>query len=522
MTVVTCSILLLSGFGFSLVSAATTTTTTAAAGAPAPGAGPSALVVSIVPPKLPADGGTYPAVVVSLQTTGGKASLAVNDTVVFLTSSQAGVGSVSSQVIISKGAGFAVANFTSGTTPGTTSISASSAGLSAVTGQVVTVNPSGLATRLKVIPVPDSQLVNPSSKGTILVETLDAAGFPAKATSNVTVTLSSSNNNVVSLPSTTLIVAGGSVLSSATYDIGFSPGISTITASASGFNSGGGAVTVQGPSPFALKIFAQPDPMTTSSQGRLVVTLTDPQGNPARAPSPVTVTIASSNTTVVSSDPTTTIPTGEIYAVASYASGSSIGTANLTASSPGLRTDFALVSVVKPTAPIKLRLIVAPNPVLADKALYTSIMVALSDASGNPAVASSDITVTLTSSNTAVGSVSGVVDIPPGSSYQIATFSSTFFVGSTFITALAQNLQSASATVSSYGPIASKVVVKALPSELAGRWARLHCPRGRAGRRQRKSSDRSGRGRCPARKLEDGHRHSQLHGPRRRGTDATC
>ncbi len=469
LALVACSLLVLSGLAYPHASAAstsTTTTTTSSAAAPAQGSTPEALFISVIPPKLPADGGTYPAIVVSLQSSAGKASLALNDTVVFLTSSQVGVGTVSSQVTIPRGAGFAIANFTAGTTPGTTSISASSAGLSSASGQVTTVTPSGLASHLKIIPVPGSQLVNPTGQGTVLVETLDSAGLPAKTSSAVTVALSSSNNNVVNLPDDTLTVASGSVLSSVPYDVGVSPGTATITGSASGYNSGAGTVTVQGPSPFAISIFAEPDPLPTSASGRLVVTLTDPEGNPARAPSPITVAIASSNTTVVSSDQSATIPAGEIYAVASFTSGAAPGTANLTASAQGLASDFAVVSVVKPSQPVKIRLITAPNPVLADEGSYDSVMVALTDAAGDPAVASSSITVTLSSSNDNVGTIGGSINIPAGSTYAVASFASTFFVGSTSITALAQNLQSATATMSSYGPIPAKVVVQALPSNL--------------------------------------------------------
>jgi hypothetical protein len=256
------------------------------------------------------------------------------------------------------------------------------------------------------------------------------------------------------------------VLSSAPYDIGFAAGTATITGSASGFNSGSGTVTVQGPSPLALRIFAQPNPMTTSAGGILVVTLTDAQGNPARAPSPISVAISSSNTSIVSSDKSATISTGQIYVLATFSSSATPGSANLTVSSPGLKTDFAIVSVAKPSQPAKLKLIVAPNPVLADRGGYNSIMVALTDATGSPAVTSSDVAVTLSSSNAAVGSVGGSLTIPAGASYAVAAFASTFFVGSTSITALAQNLQSTSATVNSYGPIPSKVLVLAVPTNL--------------------------------------------------------
>jgi hypothetical protein len=449
-----------------LAASSTTTSTTSSAQAPAQGATPTALALSVVPPELPADGGSYPAVVVSLDSSAGKASLALNDTVVFLTSSEEGVGAVIDEVTIPRGAGLAVANFTTSATPGVTTISASSSGLTAASTQVTTLTPSGFATALSVIPVPGSQLANPTSQGTVLVEALDSAGNPAKAGSDIPVTLSSSDNSAVSLPSSSLTLASGSVLSSVPYDVGASPGTATITGSASGFKSGSGTVTVKGASPFALSMIAQPDPVATSTTGRLVVTLTDQENNPAPAPAPVSVTISSSNTSVAASDQKVTIAAGQIYAVASFTSGASPGTANLTASSPGLTSAFALVTVKAPVKPLKLVLAAAPNPVLANDGSYDAVVVILTDASGDPAVAPSGISVTLTSSNSAVGSIGGILSIPSGSSYAVATFSSTYFVGSTTITASAQNLQSASAPVTSYGPIPTKVVVQALPSRL--------------------------------------------------------
>ena len=465
---VSCGLLLLTGMALPLAAGAptTTTTTTATAAPQGPSGAPTGLVLSVIPPRLPADGGSYGAIVVSLQAAGGEPSLALNDTSVFLTSSLEGVGTVVDEVTIPRGAAFAVADFTTTTTAGTTTISASSPGLGAASGEVETMTPSGFATHLAVIPVPGTQAVEPGATGTVVVETLDSAGLPARVASNVEVTLSSSSTSVVSLPVSSLLLTAGSVLSSTPYDLGVSPGSTTITGSASGFSSGSGMVTVQGASPFALRIFAQPDPLPVSTVGRLVVTLTDQAGNPVRAPSAVTVAIASSNTSEVAAGTTATIQAGEVYTLVPLTAGQSPGAANITASSAGLLTDFAPVTVSTPGTPVKIKLMTAPDPVLADQGTYSSVAVALTDAAGNPAMASSPLSITLTSSNSAVGNVTGSVTIQPGQSYAVASFSSTFFVGTTTITALAQNLQSASASLSTYGTIPAKVVVRAMPSSL--------------------------------------------------------
>jgi hypothetical protein len=90
-TSVACFLLLFSILDPGLVTAASTTTTSATAAAQVQASPPASLLLTVVPSKLPADGGSYPAIVVSLQTSAGKPSLAANDTLVFLTSSQASV-----------------------------------------------------------------------------------------------------------------------------------------------------------------------------------------------------------------------------------------------------------------------------------------------------------------------------------------------------------------------------------------------------------------------------------------------
>lgn len=426
---------------------------------------PTALSVSVVPPQLPADGGYYPAVVVYLEGPGGT-SPALNDTVVFLTTSQAGVGAVSSNVTVYRGTSFAVASFTTSLTPGTTTVSATSPGLTTGSAKLTTVTPSGFPSRLNVVPVPGTQLVGDTNPGVVLVEALDSQGSPAAASSPMSVTLSSSNNAVVTLPSSTVTVENGSVIATSSYLAGSSPGTATVTASASGFVSGSALVTVHGASPSGLKAFAQPDPVAVGTTGRLVVALTDSSGNPVPAPSPVVVTIASSNTTAVSADLTATIARGDVYSVASYTSGPTPGRANLTFTSPGLNSASALVAVSNPAAATRLSLEVAPDLVPADARLYSSIAVVLTDSAGNPAVASSPTQVTLTASDSTVGDVNQSVVIPPGSSYAVASFASTYSVGKASITATSQNLQSASASVATYGPKPVKVVLSPVFSKL--------------------------------------------------------
>lgn len=453
-----------SSLGVSHALAASTTSTTATTST-AP-LFPTSLAISVIPPKLPADGGSYPALVVAVETSTGTPALALNDTVVFLTSSQEGVGAVAPEVTILKGSGFAVANFTTSESPGTTTISASSSGLSATSIQLTTLTPSGFPTHLSVIPVPGAQPTNPGGRGTVLVETLDSSGLPAATGNTLVVTLSSSNNNVVSIPSPAVSFAAGAVLSSTSYEVGTAPGTATITGSASGFNSGSGTVDIQGAVPVGLQVSPEPNRVATSTTGRLVLSLVDQQGQPAQAPSPIAVVISSSNTTVVSASQSATIPAGQDFVVASFTAGSSPGFANLTVASPGLKSASAQVTVSVPASPVQLTLFMAPNPVPADNGSYDSLVVALTGSNGGPAVASEPVSVTLTSSDSLVGQVEEALVIPEGSSFGVAAFQSTYLAGSTSITAIAQNFESASTIIGTFGPTPTQVVARALPATL--------------------------------------------------------
>ncbi|MDA4118264.1 MAG: hypothetical protein OK455_07965 [Thaumarchaeota archaeon] len=104
---------------------------------------PVALSVISTPPKLPADGGDYSSVVISMQDATKLPSIALTDTLVFLTSSQSNVGSLPPSALIPAGQAYATVNFTTTTTPGMTTITASSSGLSSASAQISTFTPSG-------------------------------------------------------------------------------------------------------------------------------------------------------------------------------------------------------------------------------------------------------------------------------------------------------------------------------------------------------------------------------------------
>jgi len=224
---------------------------------------------------------------------------------------------------------------------------------------------------------------------------------------------------------------------------------------------------VAGPAPLKLNLLPQPDKLALGSSGDVVVSLTDLSGDPARAPTTISVTLTSSNLNAASVQSTATIPPGSIYTIASYTSTSVPGNATLTASSPGLQSSSSMVTTGAPSAAVSLKVFLGPNPVLSDDSTYPSaVLVGMVNRTGYASVAASAVTVQLTSSSSLVGSVPATVTIPAGSSYVTAAFQSTFASGSTLITASASNLLPAQASLATYGPVPARLDVQGIPGVL--------------------------------------------------------
>src|SRR2546426_8575667 len=449
-----------------------------ASGAPQSSGTPFSIALTILPQKLPADGNVYPAVLVSLIDSAGRPTIALNDTTVLLTSSLESVGRVQSSAVIAVGRAFTAANFTTTSAPGTTVITATAAGIRTVSATVTTVVATGYPTHLSIIALPDT--VPARGSGRLEIELQDDLGLPAKAISDTTVSLFSSNTKVLNLTQSTSLIASGEFVQLADYTTGLVPGSASVTASASGFASGVTipGVTVLGLAPLALKLYAQPDKMVqcvlpaTSCIGRLVIALTDLTGNPARAQRDITVQIRSANNTVITAPPSVVIKAGNISVVSSYtalATAASSGQAIVAVSSPGLKSDFSTINTYKPVGlPTQLTLFVGPNPLPADHRSYSSVEVSLLNSAGLPTVSQSgDTGVTITSSIVGVGNFSGItLTVPSGSNFQATSFTSTFVVGSTTLTATGQNLQPIQGQLSTFGSLPSKVVLKAITPTL--------------------------------------------------------
>ncbi|MCS7115790.1 MAG: carboxypeptidase regulatory-like domain-containing protein [Nitrososphaerota archaeon] len=210
-------------------------------------------------------------------------------------------------------------------------------------------------------------------------------------------------------------------------------------------------------------------PADGGSYPAIVVQLQDSSGTPARAPiGGVRVTLSSSNITVGAVEPYLHIEGGTTYAVASFKTSQAEGSTEITAMASGYVSDKVTIKTQSPSGedPTKLKVYIGPSKVPAEGITYSAVAVQLLDSKDKIVKTYSDLTISLSSSNTAVGTISETVVIPSGETYAVADFKSTYRSGSTTITAAAADLESSKETISTVGPIPSKLAVYCVPSSL--------------------------------------------------------
>jgi hypothetical protein len=136
-----------------------------------------------------------------------------------------------------------------------------------------------------------------------------------------------------------------------------------------------------------------------------------------------------------------------------------------------IATSFAIFSqtvMALSTDPVKLKMYIGPSKVPADNQEYTCIFVQLLDSSGNPARAIQYTSISLSSSETNIGTVDDFITIAPGDTYGSAKFYSTNTAGTTTITGAESGFATVQGTIttSTLGTTASKLAVFCSPSTL--------------------------------------------------------
>ncbi len=268
-----------------------------------------------------------------------------------LTSSSPQTGTVPPSVLFPAGQTFITVPFKTTTSPGSTTVSAFASGYEPANLIVNTQELGGIPVALNVSVTPNQIPPDKSFQASVVVQARDSFGNPVKLASNLVVTLSSSNSQIGSVPSSLTIPAGQS-FATTTFSPSFLAGNSVVTASASGYLSGSASVSTVGPVPRRLVISIAPALLSDAKGTNATMSIQLQDNNsqtPALAASPVNVVVTSSNDSVVQPENTVvTIPAGSTYATTTLVSEGDAGFANVTASAQGFVKGSALVTTSAP------------------------------------------------------------------------------------------------------------------------------------------------------------------------------
>lgn len=331
--------------------------------------------------------------------------------------------------------------------------------------------------KISIYTGPTSVLADNNTYSCIFVQLQDSGGQPSRALQDTMISLSSSLTNIGTVDSS-ITIPKGNTSALANFSTTFSPGTTSISASATGYLNVQAFMTTIGPIPSKIAVYGFPStlPADGNKYNAIMVQLQDSNGSPARAPQGgVQVTLSCSDTSVGTIDPLVTILEGQTSATANFTTTTKANTeidpkpesAIVTAVPQGYDSN----SVTITTTPIasnanQLKIFVGPPQVLADQNSYRQIVVELQNASAYAALAQTDIEVTVATNDQTVGRIDPQITILQSQPYALATFNSTYKSGSTTLTAVATNLLSNQQTIATTGFTPSKLAVFCVPPGL--------------------------------------------------------
>ncbi|MDE1854146.1 MAG: Ig-like domain-containing protein [Thaumarchaeota archaeon] len=410
-----------------------------------------ALVLTPLPSQLPTNSSgqsTFPALAVSITDLQGNILVASNDTVVYLSSSQTAVLSVSPTVTIRAGMQYALANISTMATPGSSVVTAVAPGFESASATFKTSIARGYPTQLRVYPLPGSFPAGMISSGTYVVAVVDAAGLPARTIQATDVQVTSSDTSVMTLSGASIPL--NDAVGYGTISTPGKLGTAAITVSASGLVSDTALVTVSNVNGVANALSITSPAVSPPADGKtynvLTVSLTN-SSRPAVASSDVQVILTSSRTDIAVVPPSVVVRAGQSFVnvpiTTTLASGSTI----ITASAPNFASSSAVVNTVS-IPPTQLGVYLADDHGLISKTSNTlDMVVQLQDSAGIPAEARAPTSVIVSFSNSSLLQSPLTLTIPKGSDLVYTRVPLTVGTSGTF-TAVSNGLASGSVSFS--------------------------------------------------------------------------
>jgi hypothetical protein len=378
------------------------------------------------------------------------------DTAIDLSSSQATVGSIPSYAVIPAGSSGVLIEFKPQKNIGETTLKASAPGLAPAQLSVDVTGP--VAQRISVEFAPNILPAVNYHDAMMSVQLVDGDNNPVRASSNVRITLRSSDTSISSVPQYVDISAGNSYTIVPVTAKG-TQGTATITASATGYETGLREITAVPLSNATLndakvlKVFSVPSilPPDGLEHQSIVIAFQDNNGNPYRQSSYLYSRIAlSTSNTQVGDISSTSFVAKETYAIGKFKTRFAIGETVLTASLQGYQPGQGTLTV-DGSGPAAIALAQLPGVIEANGISSNSLVVSLVGHNGEPVAAQQDMTVYLSSSNTDIAKVQASVLVRAGKDHAVSEVVTTQRAGQAIVSGASDGLASGSVTFKTVG-----------------------------------------------------------------------
>ncbi len=397
-----------------------------------------------------------------------------------LSSSDTSILNVTSTVFVPPGEALANASYTAGLLIGSATVSLSSPGLESTTVSVAVKGSTPDQLMIQTV----STVPSDSSQLTAAVWLADQSGDPVVAATDVTISLVSSNFNVLSVQPSVTIFAGTSYA-----EFNFSTGNEhspiqvKITAAVTGLTSSSVTVTVETPStgegsgkPLgSLGLEFLPLLANGGAYQAVYVYLENSSGYPVIVPTCGTgcpglqILLTSAAPAVASVDSSVTIPVGHSFAIANAYTSFQVGSTQITAVGQYCGCVEPVTGDLKTYGQIPSAISVQSTPPLlpADNQTFSDLSVQLVSQQG-PAIAPNNMLLDLSSSNPSVAEVNGSVYVQQGQSSILVPVKTSGLPGSATITVSGSGLGAVKAEVSTVIPGASGTELSFAPQPSLG------------------------------------------------------
>ncbi|MFC1753988.1 hypothetical protein ACFL96_11460 [Thermoproteota archaeon] len=429
-----------------------------------PSSSPMKLAVELAPKQLLPELDSKGTVVVQLQDANGLLARSLDDIVVSLSSSNPSVAIVNSSILIKAGQSYNYGYFYTTLNPGTSSITASSSGFTTDSELLTVKGPTPV--KLAVYSGPPEIPERSGIQSSIAVQLQDVNGVPVRSPIDVEVTLTISDTLVGSILDSVITIEKGQTYTTTQFR-GLELGTAEITATAQKYAAGFSTISVVRPglaNKGSLSLYLSPSVVIPDANLHQIiyVQLKDDAGTTVRADGDIEIHLSSSNTEVGTVESDITISSGSTYAIATFQSTHAAGTTEITASAADFVTASEMM-IVSGAVPDSITMTVIPSQIPSDGGSHTALVLQLQNSLNEPANAPSDVVVTLSSTNTAIGTVDNTVVLSSGTSTTTATFYSTLLPGSTTITASASGYNPLSVLVKTVEPAPSNLFISIMP-----------------------------------------------------------